>query len=48
LLGIPEADLRVNWWAERGSIRWIFQETDLAAAIEYVLEQQDNSRRFVK
>ena len=46
LLGIR--DLRINWWAERGSIRWIFQETDLAAAIEYVLDQQDNPRRFMK
>jgi len=43
---VPELDRRRNWWAERGSIRWIFQEADLAAAIEYVLDQQDNPRRF--
>jgi REP element-mobilizing transposase RayT len=43
--GIAEAELRENWWTERGSIRWIFQESDLAAAIEYVLDHQDNPRR---
>ena len=48
-LRFPGMDnIRENWWAERGSIRWIFQESDLAAAIEYVLDQQDNPRRFVK
>jgi REP element-mobilizing transposase RayT len=46
--GIPEAERRSNWWAERGSIRWIFLESDLAAAIDYVLNQQDNPRRFIK
>jgi REP element-mobilizing transposase RayT len=45
-LGIPEPLHRTNWWAERGSIRWIFDENDLAAAIDYVLNQQDNPRRF--
>lgn len=44
--GLPQHELRESWWAERGSIRWVFQETDLAAAIEYVLDQQDNPRRF--
>ncbi len=47
-LGIPEAERRRNWWTERGSIRWIFNESDLAAAIEYVLCQQDNARRFIE
>jgi REP element-mobilizing transposase RayT len=46
--GIPEQDRRSKWWADRGSIRWIFRESDLAAAIEYVLNQQDNPLRFTK
>jgi REP element-mobilizing transposase RayT len=46
--GIPEQERRSKWWAERGSIRWIFREADLAAAIEYVLNQQDNPHRFTK
>ncbi|MEZ6130046.1 MAG: transposase [Planctomycetaceae bacterium] len=32
---------RENWWAERGSIRWICDEESLQAAITYVLEGQD-------
>jgi len=44
--GVPEHERRRNWWTERGSIRWIFQESDLAAATQYVFEQQDNPRRF--
>jgi REP element-mobilizing transposase RayT len=47
-LGIPEQERRIQWWAERGSIRWIFNESDLAAAIDYVLNQQDNPRRFIE
>jgi REP element-mobilizing transposase RayT len=47
-LGIPEHERRNNWWTERGSIRWLFREADLAAAIAYVLEQQDNALRFGK
>ena len=47
-LGIPEKDQRTNWWTERGSIRWIFTESDLAAAIDYVLNQQANPKRFAK
>jgi hypothetical protein len=27
---------------------WIFRESDLAAAIDYVLNQQDNLHRFIK
>ena len=45
--GVHDHEHRSNWWAERGSVRWIFREEDLAAAIDYVLEQQDNPRRFV-
>ena len=32
---------RENWWAERGSIRWLFDEESLEAAILYVKEGQD-------
>jgi len=44
--GLPSAECRDKWWSERGSIRWIFREEDLAAAIDYVVNQQDNRRRF--
>jgi len=44
--GIPEQKRRRNWWTERGSIRWILRESDLAAAIDYVLNQQNNPQRF--
>lgn len=47
-LGVPNCQRRSNWWGERGSIRWIFSEDDLAAAIDYVVNQQDNRHRFVK
>ena len=32
---------RENWWAERGSIRWIYNGDGLEAAITYVLDSQD-------
>jgi len=31
---------RKNWWAERGSIRWVFTEDSLERVILYVLEGQ--------
>ena len=34
-------DSRENWWAERGSIRWIFTEESLERVILYVLQGQD-------
>lgn len=46
-LGTPQPDCRSNWWTERGSIRWIFTEDQLAAAKDYVSNQQDNQERFV-
>lgn len=46
--GIAERERRTNWWAERGSIRWVFRDKDLGAAIEYVIDGQDNPYRFVK
>jgi len=30
-----------SWWAERGSIRWVFGEESLKRVIYYVTEQQD-------
>ncbi len=33
--------LRENWWGERGSIRFLFDEESLEAAIRYVEEGQD-------
>jgi hypothetical protein len=35
---------RENWWAERGSIRFLFDEPSLEAAILYVTEGQDVPR----
>ena len=32
---------RENWWAERGSIRWIFTDESLETVILYVTEAQD-------
>ena len=32
---------RKNWWAERGSIRWVFTHADLESVIFYVVEAQD-------
>jgi REP element-mobilizing transposase RayT len=40
-LALPARD---NWWAERGSIRWIFTEEGLETAILYVRDGQDGGR----
>lgn len=32
---------RDDWWAERGSIRWIFKDDDLESAVVYVIDGQD-------
>jgi REP element-mobilizing transposase RayT len=32
---------RDNWWAERGSIRWIYEQESLEAAVTYVIDAQD-------
>jgi REP element-mobilizing transposase RayT len=37
-------DARDNWWAERGSIRYINREDDLEAAILYVRDGQEPGR----
>ncbi|MDZ4687927.1 MAG: hypothetical protein SH850_22880 [Planctomycetaceae bacterium] len=39
--GVP---IRENWWAERGSQRYINDETSLEAAILYVRDGQDKPR----
>jgi len=36
---------RENWWAERGSIRWIFNEDSLESVVLYVTEAQDRKDR---
>ena len=36
--------LRTNWWAERGSIRWVFTEDSLERVILYVLDGQDRAK----
>jgi REP element-mobilizing transposase RayT len=37
------ADDRRNWWAERGSIRYIWNEDSLATVIEYITQGQDRA-----
>jgi REP element-mobilizing transposase RayT len=32
---------RDNWWAERGSIRWLWEDDDVEGAVQYVKEGQD-------
>ncbi len=36
---------RTNWWAERGSIRWIWNQESLDRVIKYVNEAQDRGPR---
>lgn len=33
--------VRENWWAERGSIRWIYNDDEWEAAVTYVVDGQD-------
>ena len=35
---------RENWWAERGSIRFVWDDSSLEAAVMYVAEGQDRPR----
>ena len=30
-----------NWWAERGSIRWVFDEDALDQVVRYTLDGQE-------
>ncbi len=36
---------RLNWWAERGSIRYIWNEESLAKVVQYVTEVQNRKDR---
>lgn len=38
------APKRENWWAERGSIRWLNRDEELEAAVLYVRDGQDVRR----
>ena len=32
---------RQNWWAERGSIRWVWNQQSLCTVVQYATESQD-------
>jgi REP element-mobilizing transposase RayT len=36
--------IRVNWWAERGSIRWVYSDDSLERVTLYVLDGQDQAK----
>jgi REP element-mobilizing transposase RayT len=42
--GVAAVAARTNWWAERGSQRYINDEDSLEAAIRYVRDGQDHGR----
>lgn len=42
--GVTDQSNRERWWADRGSIHWIYSEESLFTVIEYVLEGQDGKR----
>jgi len=37
---------RTNWWAERGSIRYVWDDESLAQVVAYVCEGQDHPGRY--
>jgi hypothetical protein len=39
--GVVDKELREKWWTENGSVRYLFDEESLEAAIRYTLEAQD-------
>ena len=39
---------RENWWAERGSIRFLNSDSSLASAVAYVLEAQDRKTQVTR
>ena len=43
--GLSESQIRENWWAERGSQRFINDSQSLEAAILHVRDCQDNPRK---
>ncbi|NND96576.1 MAG: hypothetical protein HKN47_04520 [Pirellulaceae bacterium] len=36
---------RAHWWAERGSVRWVWDDDSLSTVIKYVTESQDRKGR---
>jgi hypothetical protein len=38
----------IDWWADRGSIRWLFDIDGLESATLYVRDEQDNPNRFLE
>ena len=36
---------REHWWADRGSIRWVWNQTSLATVVEYTTEGQERKDR---
>jgi REP element-mobilizing transposase RayT len=45
-LTTKSSSIRENWWAERGSQRFLNDEESLEAAILYVRDGQDNQERY--
>jgi REP element-mobilizing transposase RayT len=39
--GVAAASLREHWWTRKGSVRYLFDDESLDAAIIYTLEAQD-------
>jgi REP element-mobilizing transposase RayT len=39
--GVAEASIREHWWTRKGSVRYLFDDESLDAAIIYTLEAQD-------
>lgn len=37
----PGSEVRKNWWTRKGSVRYVFDEESLEAAIEYTKEAQE-------
>ena len=40
--GVQDDDIRQHWWTRKGSVRLLFDDESLDAAIAYTLEAQDN------
>lgn len=39
--GVSKASLREHWWTRKGSVRYLFDDESLDAAVIYTLEAQD-------
>jgi REP element-mobilizing transposase RayT len=40
-VGVPSADVREHWWTRKGSVRYLFDDESLDAAIVYSRDAQD-------